>query len=164
MFMGTLREGKQSDSAPNSRLYPHPQRFDKPISLSLPKGSELLSSAGQPPYDFIVNVFPVDDAVNPHLVVNNFKDHAVIPHAQLPIALEGAPQGFPVALGFGCQAGLDGLGDPLSQVLVDRRNIFGANFGVVGKTVGHPALQEPQTCLWVKARERLKLFSRSSAN
>ena len=72
------------------------------------------SSAGQPPDDFIVDVPSVDDAVDPHLIVNNFKDHAIVPHTQLPIALESAPQGLPVALGFGCQAGLDGLGDPLS--------------------------------------------------
>lgn len=132
--------------------------------LNFKSGDELLSSARQPPYDFIVDVPSVDDAVDPHLIVNNFKDHAIIPDPQLPITPERAPQGFPIALGFGCQAGLDSLGDPLSQVLVDGGNIFGANFGVVSKTVGHPALQEPQTCLWVKARERLKLFSRSSAN
>ena len=89
----------------------------------------------------------MDDAVNPHLIVNNFKDHAIIPDPEFPITLESAPQGFPVALGFGGQAALDGLGDPLSQVLVDRGNISAANLWVVGETVGHPALQEPQTCL-----------------
>jgi len=105
------------------------------------------SSAGQPPDDFIVDVPSVDDAVDPHLIVNNFKDHAIIPDPEFPITLESAPQGFSVALGFGGQAALDGLGDPLSQVLVDRGNVFGANLWVVSETVGHPALQEPQTCL-----------------
>jgi len=102
------------------------------------------SSAGQPPDDFIVDVPSVDDAVDPHLIVNNFKDHAIIPDPEFPITLESAPQGFSVALGFGGQAALDGLGDPLSQVLVDCGNIFGTNFEVVSKTVGHRRFRSPK--------------------
>jgi hypothetical protein len=44
-------------------------------------------SARQPFDDFIVDVPSVDDTVDPDLVVNNFEDHAIIPHTQLPITL-----------------------------------------------------------------------------
>jgi hypothetical protein len=43
------------------------------------------------PYDSIVNIPPVDDSVDPNLVLDDFKNHAVIPHPEFPIAFESTP-------------------------------------------------------------------------
>ena len=99
--------------------------------------NEIFALAGYPPQDSIINIPSVDDAIDPHLVFDNFKNHTVVADSEFPVPFEGASQGLSVALGFCGQAGLNGPGDPVSQVLVDSGNIFALDIRVIDETVGH---------------------------
>ena len=53
------------------------------------------------------------DAENPHLGFYDLEHNPVITHTELPVALEGLSQGFPIVMRGGLQSFLYGLADPV---------------------------------------------------
>jgi len=58
----------------------------------------------------VIHSFPVEDREDPHLVPYNLVDDSVIPHAQFPIPVERAAEGFAVAVGRCAEPSFDGAG------------------------------------------------------
>ena len=91
----------------------------------------------------VIHSFPVEDREDPHLVPHDLVDDSVVPHAQFPIPVERAAEGFAVAVGGCAEPSFDGAGQAALQVAGNGRNIFARHRRMVEERGGHPASGSP---------------------
>src|SRR3972149_9881051 len=91
----------------------------------------------------VIHSFPVEDREDPHLVPYNLVDDSVIPHAQFPIPVERAAEGFAIAVGRCAEPSFDGASQAVLQVTGNGRNIFARHQRMVEESGGHLASGSP---------------------